>query len=169
MIEVEKTKLEGVLLIKPSFSGDYRGEYVETYNEAVYRGAGIDYKFIQDDCSYSMRGVLRGIHGDYETAKLIDCLKGRIYFVVVDCREGDTFGDWLAFTLTDKNHWQVLVPPGFGNAHLALTDEIIFHYKQSTYYHPESQFTYSWDDERFKIWWPIRNPILSLRDSGFKR
>ncbi len=170
MIEVTRTKLEGVLLVKPSINEDFRGKYVETYNEEEYRAKGIAAHFVQDDISVSSRGVLRGIHGDKTTWKLISCLRGRFYFVVVNCDEtSPQFREWESFVLTEENQWQVLVPPKFGNAHLALSDEIVFHYKQSTYYDPGSQFSYRWDDPQFGIWWPIKNPLLSPRDEGKKR
>ena len=142
----------------------FRSVYVETYNERAYRAAGIEAAFVQDDLSVSDRGVLRGIHGDHVTSKLISCLAGRIYLVVVDCREGTPgFGRWEAFTLSEGNRLQVLVPPGFGNGHLVLSERALFHYKQSTYY-PTEQFTYRFDDPRFSIWWPLDSPRLSRRD-----
>jgi dTDP-4-dehydrorhamnose 3,5-epimerase len=167
MIEVSKTELDGVLMIKPYVFEDHRGEYVETYNEKLYEQKGIDVKFIQDDISVSSRGVLRGIHGDMETWKLISCLCGRFYLVVVNCDEkSKNFGKWQAFTLSDSNRTQILVPPKHGNAHLVLSDMAIFHYKQSTYYDRSKQFTYKWNDPNLNIWWPIDNPILSIRDQG---
>ena len=165
MIEVTKTQLDGVLMIKPYIFDDFRGEYVETYNEKLYKENGIKIKFIQDDISVSYRGVLRGIHGDAETWKLISCLYGNFYFVVVNCDEkSPNFGKWQSFTLSDKNRFQILVPPKHGNAHLVLSDMAIFHYKQSTYYDRSKQFTYKWNDPRLNIWWPIESPILSQRD-----
>jgi len=167
MLRTEKTKLEGVLLIHPDSFEDHRGEYIETYNEALYKENGIDSKFVQDDISVSSKNVLRGIHGDDQTWKLISCLYGRFYFVVVNCdSQSEDFGKWQSFVLSDKNRQQVLVPPGYGNAHLVLSDIAIFHYKQSTYYEPSKQFTYKWDDSRFGIWWPAGNPILSQRDES---
>jgi len=164
-MKVEKTKLDGVLLIKLEPSRDFRGMYVETYNEELYKKNGIDIPFVQDDISVSSKHVLRGLHGDSETWKLISCLAGAFYFVVVDCdEESSNFGKWQAFTLSRENSHQVLVPPKYGNAHLVLTDEAIFHYKQNTYYAPEKQFSYTWNDPRFNIWWPIKDPILSQRD-----
>lgn len=164
-MDAVKTDLPGVLLIKPEIFEDFRGQYVELYNEALYRGKGIDVKFIQDDISVSSRHVLRGIHGDRETWKLISCLHGMFYFVAVNCNEASPdFGRWQAFTLSEKNRRQVLVPPFFGNAHLVMSDEAVFHYKQSTDYDPSKQFTYKWNEPRFGIWWPIKNPILSARD-----
>jgi dTDP-4-dehydrorhamnose 3,5-epimerase len=96
-------------------------------------------------------------------------MHGRIYFVVLNVMEGSPqYGQWESFTLTDTNHWQVLVPPHFANGHLALTDKIIFHYKQSEYYDPTSQFSIRYDDPKFKIWWPIKNPTVSRRDEEGK-
>ncbi len=167
MIEVSQTELAGVLLIKPAIFEDFRGEYVETYNEALYRKNCIDVKFIQDDISVSGRNVLRGIHGDDQTWKLISCLYGKFYLVVVNCdSQSADFGRWQSFVLSDKNRLQVLVPPKYGNAHLVLSDQTIFHYKQSTYYDRSRQFTYKWDDFRFQIWWPVRDPIVSQRDES---
>jgi dTDP-4-dehydrorhamnose 3,5-epimerase len=166
-MKVSKTQLEGVLLIQLDVFADHRGEYVETYNEELYRQHGIDLKFVQDDISVSHHQVLRGIHGDSETWKLVSCLYGRFYFVVVNCdQQSPEFGKWQAFTLSDRNRLQVLVPPKHGNGHLVLSETTIFHYKQTTYYNPRAQFTYKWDDPTLKIWWPTRNPILSQRDES---
>jgi dTDP-4-dehydrorhamnose 3,5-epimerase len=168
-MEVKKTKLEGVLLIKLDVFKDDRGEYVETYNEGLYAKHGIDVKFIQDDISVSKKNVLRGIHGDALTWKLISCLYGKFYLVVLNCdAESHNFGRWESFELSDENRLQVLVPPKYGNGHLVLSDIAIFHYKQSTYYDPKRQFTHKWNDPRFKISWPIANPILSKRDEAGK-
>jgi dTDP-4-dehydrorhamnose 3,5-epimerase len=165
MIKVNKTKLEGVLLIHLESFEDHRGEYVETYNEREYRAAGIDVSFNQDDYSISTRNVLRGLHGDAETWKLITCPFGKLYLVVVNCIESSKdFGKWDSFVLSDRNHRQVLIPPNFGNGHLILSDAAIFAYKQSSYYNPANQFSYKWNDPRFNIWWPVANPVLSRRD-----
>ncbi|MHC4628043.1 MAG: dTDP-4-dehydrorhamnose 3,5-epimerase family protein [Planctomycetota bacterium] len=166
-MEVQETNLDGVLQITLNVFEDFRGEYVEIYNETLYEENGIDIQFIQDDISVSSKNVLRGIHGDSETWKLVSCLHGRFYLVVVngDSKSSD-FGKWQSFVLSDKNRMQVLVPPKHGNAHLVLSETAIFHYKQSTYYDRSKQFTYKWDDPRFNIWWPIDNPILSQRDRG---
>ena len=167
MIEVSKTDIDGVLLIKLGIFEDHRGEYIETYNEALYKENGIDTKLVQDDISVSSKNVLRGIHGDDQTWKLISCLYGKFYLVVVNCdTESKDFGKWQSFVLSDKNRQQVLVPPKYGNAHLVLSDRTIFHYKQSTYYDRKKQFTYKWDDPKFNIWWPIKKPILSQRDES---
>ena len=164
-MEIAPTELDGVLIIIPSIFEDFRGEYVETYNDEEYKRKGITCNFIQDDISVSTRGVLRGIHGDGETWKLISCMYGRFYFVVVNCdTESPHFGKWQSFTLSEKNRWQVLVPPKHGNGHLVMSETAIFHYKQTTNYNPKGQFTYTWDDPRLNIWWPTKTPVLSRRD-----
>lgn len=170
MITVKKTKLEGVLMIQPDIFEDFRGQYIETYNEQIYKSKGIGVKFIQDDISVSKKNVLRGIHGDKKTFKLISCPFGKIYFIVVNCDEASKhFGKWQSFILSDKNRTQVLVPPKHGNAHLVLSDKAIFSYKQSTYYNSSTQFSYRWNDPAFNISWPVKKPVLSLRDKGLKK
>jgi len=167
MIKASKTNLEGVLIIKLDVFEDFRGQFVETYNEELYRRNGINIKFVQDDISLSKKNVLRGIHGDNITWKLVSCLFGKLYLVIVNCDEhSKDFGKWQSFILSEKNKFQVLIPPKYGNAHLILSNKAIFSYKQSTYYNPERQFTYKWNDPRFKIQWPIKNPILSQRDKA---
>jgi len=167
-MEVHRTKLDGVLLIKPpTIFKDFRGTYVEIYNERLYSEAGIKVKFIQDDISISSKHVLRGIHGDQETWKLISCLYGELYLVVVNWDEtSPEFSQWESFILSDKNRLQVLVPEKFGNGHLVLSGQAVFHYKQSAYYSRAGQFTLLWNDPKLNIKWPIANPILSKRDLG---
>ncbi|MCX5667170.1 MAG: dTDP-4-dehydrorhamnose 3,5-epimerase [Candidatus Omnitrophica bacterium] len=164
-MKVTKTELDGVLLIELEAFEDHRGYYIETYNEKLYAEHGINVRFVQDDVSVSRKNVLRGIHGDSETWKLISCLHGEFYLVVVNCDTSSRgFGKWQSFLLSDRNRFQVLAPPKHGNAHLVLSDNAIFHYKQTTYYNREKQFTYKWNDPKFKISWPMRDPILSKRD-----
>jgi dTDP-4-dehydrorhamnose 3,5-epimerase len=167
-MEISKTSLDGVLMITPStIFEDFRGTYVETYNLEQYREAGIDVEFVEDDISVSTRHVLRGIHGNQETWKLVSCLQGKFYLVVVIWdQESLQHGQWVSFVLSEQNHQQVLIPPKFGNGHVVLSDQAIFHYKQSTYYNQASQFTLLWDDPKLNIWWPVKNPILSRRDQG---
>jgi dTDP-4-dehydrorhamnose 3,5-epimerase len=165
MIQVKKSKLDGVLVIKPEVFEDWRGQYVETYNDKMYAEAGIAQKFVQDDISLSSRHVLRGIHGDAETWKLVSCMWGKFYLVVVNCnKESPQFGKWESFVLSDINRLQVLIPPHHGNGHVVLSEQAIFHYKQTTYYNPKGQFTYKWDDPQLKLWWPVKNPLISQRD-----
>lgn len=167
MITLEKTALPGVLLIKPDVFEDFRGQYVEIYNEGLYRQLGVEPKFVQDDISVSARHVLRGLHGDHETWKLVSCLQGRFYLVVLNYdRLSPDFGRWQGFTLSENNRHQVLIPPKHANGHLVLSEQAIFHYKQSTVYQgAEKQFTVAWNDPQFNIYWPLGNPILSRRDA----
>ena len=165
MSKIEKTNLKGVYLVTPYVFEDFRGEYVEIYNEEFFKKNKIKVKFIQDDISVSRKNVLRGIHGDNKTWKLISCLHGKFYLVVVNCdKDSKEFGKWQSFTLSDKNRQQVLIPPKYGNGHLVLTKVVVFHYKQSTYYNPKAQFSYKWNDAKFNIRWPTKDPILSRRD-----
>jgi dTDP-4-dehydrorhamnose 3,5-epimerase len=166
-MKVTPTKLDGVLLIELEAFQDHRGYYVETYNEELYRKNGILTTFVQDDISVSKKNVLRGIHGDSQTHKLISCYWGEFYFVVMDGRpDSPYFGQWESFVLSAENRKQVYVPAGFGNGHCVTSAWAIFHYKQSTYYDPGRQFTYKWNDPRFNIAWPVSDPILSGRDSS---
>ena len=167
-MEISRTKLDGVLLIKPpTIFEDFRGLYIETYNEKLYQKAKINVKFVQDDISVSYRNVLRGIHGDCQTWKLISCLFGKFYLVVINWdKTSSQFGQWESFVLSEHNRLQVLIPPKFGNWHLVLSEQAIFHYKQSTYYDRAGQFTIVWNDPKLNIWWPIKDPIVSRRDEG---
>lgn len=165
---VEKTSLNGVLSITPEVQfEDFRGSYLETYNLESYKNEGIELEFLQDDFSISNKNVLRGIHGDFKTWKLVSCIKGKVYLIVVNNDlKSEQYRKWESFTLSGKNNRQILIPPGFGNGHLVMSDYAIFHYKQTTYYDFESQFTIFWDDSNFDFWWPIDSPITSNRDAG---
>ena len=164
-MNIVNSTLDGVLRINLDAFEDHRGYYLETYNEKIYESSGIDIKFIQDDISVSSKNVLRGIHGDQETWKLISCLQGEYYLVVVNCdKTSSQYKKWESFTLSEHNRVQILVPPRFGNGHLVMSDRTIFHYKQSTYYNPRGQFTIRWNDPEYNIKWPSTSPILSKRD-----
>jgi len=165
-LQTETTELKNVLLLKPSVFEDHRGEYVELYNDDLLCSHNIGIDFVEDDISTAHYGVLKGIHGDDRTWKLISCLHGKFYLVVINYdKESQDFGKWESFVLSDRNHYQILVPPKHGNGHLCLSKKSIFHYKQSSYYNPSNQFTVKWNDPRFNIWWPVDTPILSRRDS----
>ncbi len=170
-MEAFATSLDRVTLYRPpTIFEDFRGHYIETYNRRIYHAAGIDMDFVQDDISVSRRNVLRGIHGDDKTWKLISCLTGSFYMVVINNDPSSSqYRKWTSFTLSETNRLQVLVPPKFGNGHVVLTDQAIFHYKQTTEYDRSGQFTLAWDDPNLGIWWPIKDPIVSQRDQGSGR
>ena len=162
-----KTNLDGIFIVRPPTFKDHRGWFVESYNVDEYKSWGIDHQFVQDNFSFSHKNVLRGLHGDRETWKLMSCVQGSVYIVVVDARSDQlTFGKWVNLSLSDEDYFQILVAPGFANGCLTLSTRSIIHYKQSTYYNPSTQFTLPWNDPRFGIDWPVTNPILSDRDDG---
>lgn len=166
MLDVKNTEIEGVKLITPStIFDDFRGDYVEIYNLRSYRDAGITEEFVQDDYATSSKHVLRGIHGDAKTAKLVKCIYGSLYLVVVNNnRESHQYKKWVSFSISCGNRKQVFVPAKFGIGYVVMSDIAVFHYKQSTYYGDAKQFTIKWNDPEFSIWWPVTNPIISLRD-----
>lgn len=167
-LKVFESTLKGVKIIyPPTVFEDFRGVYVETYNRELYESAGVGHNFIQDDISVSRKNVLRGIHGDRNTYKLISCLAGAFYLLVVNNDpKSPEYRKWEGFTLSENNRIQILVPPLFGNGHVVLTDRAIFHYKQTTNYDRASQFTILWNDPEYSFWWPTHTPIISERDSG---
>ncbi len=159
-------KLDGIKVLTPAtVFEDFRGDYVEIYNRDIYREQGITTDFKQDDYATSSKHVLRGMHGDDKTIKLVKCIHGSLYFVAVQADESHPqFMQWEAFHLSSANRVQIYVPAKYAIGYLVLSDIGIFHYKQSTYYHETKQFTVKWDDPRAKIWWPIQNTIRSERD-----
>ncbi len=168
MLNFKESDLKGVYIVKPLTSfKDYRGEYVQLYSKQEYNDLLLPKKtdFVEDDISITYKDCFKGIHGDDRTYKLISCLYGCFYLVVINNdKNSPEYGKHTSFTLSDKNKFQVLVPPKFGNGHLAISDLSIFHYKQTSYYEPSRQFTIRWNDPNYNIKLPIKNPILSERD-----
>ncbi len=152
-----------VKIIKPDIFTDYRGDLWTLWKEGDF-----EKKFNHDKVSTSRRGVLRGIHGDFKSSKLVSCLYGELYFVIVDNRpESKNYLKWDSIILDDKTRKMVLLPPGFGNGFVVMSHKSVFHYKWSypgEYPDVEDQFTIKWNDNRLNINWPIANPILQLRD-----
>jgi dTDP-4-dehydrorhamnose 3,5-epimerase len=159
--------LTDVRVFQPGFFNDERGDLWTLWE----KGQFYDLSFNHDKVSTSRRGVIRGIHGDNKSYKLITCLYGEIYLVVVDNRpDSPTYLKYESIFLDNKNKFQVLVPPNFGNGFLVLSNEAVFHYKwayQGEYPDVKDQFTLKWNDPRIGINWPLRYekfPILSERD-----
>ena len=162
---LEETNLDGVKKIIPTIFEDFRGSYIEIYNKNFMKENDIRINFIQDDISISYKNVLRGIHGDNTTYKLVSCLYGQFQLIVVNNNPvSRQFRKWQSFDMSIKNRFQILIPPKFGNGHLVLSNSAIFHYKQNTLYDPSSQFTIKWNDPLYKFKWKINDPILSVRD-----
>lgn len=165
-MKVDRTMLEGVLLIKPKAHNDSRGFFCETFNLREYREQGITANFVQDDIAVNSKGVLKGMHGDSTTYKLVQCAYGSVYAVVLNCDENSpNFGKWESFELSGQNHYQLYIPPMYGNGYYVLSEIAIYTYKQSTYYGDTKQFTYKWNDPRFNIKWPINELVISERDA----
>jgi dTDP-4-dehydrorhamnose 3,5-epimerase len=163
--KIKKTKLDKVVQIIPSEFKDHRGSYVEIYNKEFLNIKKMKVNFIQDDISVSKKNVLRGIHGDQHTSKLISCLYGKFQLIVVNNDPNSRqYRKWQSFILSSKNRLQILVPPKFGNGHLVLSEKTIFHYKQNSQYNRKSQFTIKWNDPVYKFEWMKKKPILSVRD-----
>ena len=146
---------------------DSRGMFTELYSESKYKRSGIDVHFVEDDYSLTKKNVLKGIHGNSGTWKLMTCIQGKIFFVVVDCDStSKTFGTWESFEFDGANPVSIVLPPLYGNGYVVQSDKAMIHYKQSTTYNPKGQFTYRWDDPKFAIPWPVKNPILTERDAN---
>lgn len=153
----EKTKIDGAYVITPKLFGDERGYFVETYNENEFKAAGLDYTFVQDNQSSSKKGVLRGLHFQktHPQAKLVRVLKGEVFDVAVDLREGsETYGKWVGVKLSEENHKQFLIPRGFAHGFLVLSDYAEFAYKCDDFYHPEDEGGLPFDDPDINVGWP---------------
>ncbi len=162
-MQVLDTKLHGVKLIIPDRFEDHRGSYMELYDSKNFKDVTSEV-FIQDDVSISRKGVLRGLHGDWKTTKLVTVLKGAGYALIADNRpDSPTYKKWQSFTLSEQNKNMLLLPSGIGNSILALED-IVYFYKQNTHFEDGQQFTIKWNDPEWDFWWPISNPVLSMRD-----
>ena len=161
--KIESDLIEGLTIIKLDTFQDFRGEIWTVYSDEY-----TDLKFVADKITISRFGVLRGMHGDPYTAKLITCLSGQLQLAVADLRGGSkTYGNVETFLLNDYDPTVVVVPAGCVNGHLCLSDKCIFYYKWSEHYKgPEEQVTIAWDDPAFDIDWVIKNPILSERDKN---
>ena len=166
-MKVTETALPGVLILEPKVFPDARGFFVETYNKELYVASGIEVDFVQDNLSFSSRGVLRGLHYQkpHSQGKLVYVLQGEVWDVAVDVRHGSPmFGQWTAVTLSSDNKKQLYIPPGFAHGFCVLSESALFGYKCSDYYHKESEVGFRWDDPQVNISWPIEEPILSERD-----
>jgi dTDP-4-dehydrorhamnose 3,5-epimerase len=161
--------LPEVFEIEPDCFTDHRGTlYTDYLKDFFVEEINQELSFDHSKYAYNKKDVLRGIHGDFDSWKLVNCVFGDIFQVVVDCRENsDTFLKHQTFNLSHTKPKFILIPPGFGNAFLALTDDVVYNYKLSyngSYNDYDKQFTYKWNDENIGVIWPISNPILSDRD-----
>lgn len=168
-MEVIRTKLIGVYILQPKIFQDNRGWFAETWSKAHMEEMGLDYNFIQDNQSYSMKeGTLRGLHfqkGEASQAKLVHCCQGTVLDAAVDLRKGSpTYMEWITVKLSAENKLQLLIPRGFAHGFLTLTDDVEFLYKEDNSYKPESEGSILWNDLGIK--WGIDSPILSKKDAN---
>ena len=156
-IKVTKTPIEGLYVIEPTVHGDNRGYFMETYNYNDMKDEGLDMVFVQDNQSMSTKGVLRGLHYqiNHPQGKLVRVIKGRVYDVAVDIREGSpTYGQYFGVELTEENKKQFYISPGFAHGFLVLSDEAEFCYKVTDFYHPNDEGGLAWNDPTINITWP---------------
>ena len=166
-MKVIETRLPGVLLLEPRVFGDARGFFMETWQAARYREAGMPERFVQDNHSRSRRGVLRGLHYQLvqPQGKLVWVARGAVFDVAVDIRRGSpNFGRWYGCVLDDVDHRQLYIPPGFAHGFCVVSDDADFFYKCTDYYHPPSEQGIAWDDPDIGIDWPLRDVALSGKD-----
>ena len=167
-MNVTETKLAGVLIIEPKVFGDARGFFKETFQAERYREAGIEYTFVQDNYSRSQKGVLRGLHFQMTKpqGKLVSCPKGAVFDVAVDIDpESTTYGQYVGIELTEENHKQLWVPPGYAHGFCVLSETADFQYKCTDYYDPSDEGGVIWNDPDVAIEWPIDDPSLSSKDA----
>ena len=171
-LKITKCNIEGLAIIEPEVHRDNRGYFVETYNQKDMEEAGLDLNFVQDNQSMSTRGVLRGLHRqiNYPQGKLVRVIKGEVFDVAVDLREGSpTYGQWHGEILSADNMKQFYIPMGFAHGFLVLSDEAEFCYKVTDFYHPGDELGIKWDDPDIGVEWPIPDDmeiILSEKDKS---
>lgn len=163
------TDVEGVFVIEPKAYGDERGYFMETYSEAEFKEAGLNYKFVQDNQSSSRKGVLRGLHfqKSHPQAKLVRVLSGEVFDVAVDLRAGSpTYGKWVGELLSAENKKQLMIPRGFAHGFLVVSEAAEFAYKCDDFYHPEDEGGIMYDS--VGIDWPKIDGELILSEKDLK-
>ena len=156
-ITVTKCPIEGLYIIEPAVHGDNRGYFMETYNQKDMAEAGLNMVFVQDNQSMSKKGVLRGLHfqKEYPQGKLVRVIKGSVFDVAVDLREGsETYGKWFGVELTEENKKQFYISEGFAHGFLVLSETAEFCYKVTDFYHPGDEGGLAWNDPAIGIEWP---------------
>lgn len=171
--------MEGLYVIEPKVLGDERGYFMETYQYEDFKAQGLDMIFVQDNQSFSKKGVLRGMHyqKQHPQGKLVRAISGAIYDVAVDLRkESSTYGKWFGVVLSGENKRMFYVPEGFAHGFMVISDQALFHYKCTDIYHPEDEGGFLWNDPEIGIEWPITGDVLlsdkdrilpAFKDQGF--
>jgi dTDP-4-dehydrorhamnose 3,5-epimerase len=170
-MKVIKSKIPGVLIFEPKVFADDRGWFTESFNQKSFDEAvGEHISFVQDNHSFSRKGVLRGLHYQrppYAQGKLVRVVSGHVWDVAVDIRKSSiTFGKWVAIELSAENMNQVWIPPGFAHGFLTLSETAEFLYKTTALYHAPSERSIVWDDPQLAIEWTTRRPVLAAKDAA---
>ena len=173
-MKVTPSAVADVLIIEPKVFGDARGFFYESFNQKAFNEAtGTDHQFVQDNHSRSSKGVLRGLHYQIQhpQGKLVRVVRGSVFDVAVDIRKrSPTFGQWVGVELSEDNHRQLWVPPGFAHGFLVLSDTAEFLYKTTDYYAPAHERSLLWNDLAVGVAWPITGePQLAAKDAAAKR
>ena len=171
MMKVERFHIPGVVLVTPDLFRDERGFFLETFQKNRYEEAGIPGSFVQDNLSFSRRGVLRGLHYQWPNAqgKLVQCLRGEVLDVVADIRRGSpAFGRWMSFMLDGNDGKQLYIPEGCAHGFVVMSDEAYFIYKCTDFYAPASERGLAWDDPKLAVDWRLgdERPLLSGKDQS---
>ena len=170
-MNIVRTAIPDVLILEPKVFGDARGFFLESFNARSFReGTGVAADFVQDNHSRSAQNVLRGLHYQIRQpqGKLVRVVRGAVFDVAVDVRKSSpTFGQWVGVELTEENHRQFWMPPGFAHGFLVLSESADFLYKATDYYAPEHERCIQWDDPTIGIRWPLSGePLLSVKDKA---
>lgn len=169
-MEIIKTNIEDVLILKPKVHGDNRGYFLESFSDKEFSTLVREICFVQENESRSIRNVIRGLHyqkGRDSQSKLVRVVKGRVLDVVVDIRKGSpTFGKYVSVELSDANHLQLFVPKGFAHGFAVLSEDVVLQYKCDEYYAPQSEAAIAWNDPEIGIDWgvPADQAVLSEKD-----
>ena len=167
-MNIIETKLPGLLIIEPKVFGDKRGYFFESYNKEAFNLAGLEEEFVQDNESFSGKGVLRGLHFQnppFEQGKLVRVASGAVIDVSVDIRKhSPTYGKWEAIEISAENKRMLWIPPGFAHGFVSLSENNLFLYKCTNVYHKESENSIIWNDPNLNIDWGVENPLISDKD-----
>lgn len=167
----QPTAIDGLWIIEPDVFGDARGYFMETYNKDAFAAIGMEMEFLQDNLSYSKKGILRGLHFQappHAQGKLVSVIKGEVLDVAVDIRKGSpTYGHHVAVILSQDNHRMFYVPPGFAHGFAVLSEDCLFSYKCTDVYHREAEGGLAWNDPELGIQWGVENPQISEKDAKY--
>lgn len=167
-MKIHKTDFPGLLVIEPDVFGDQRGYFFESYNKLEFESNDLNFNFVQDNFSKSVKGTIRGLHFQiepYAQGKLCQVIKGEVLDVTVDLRKNSpTFGEHFSLKLSEENHLQLWIPVGFAHGFSVLSDDAIFHYKCTNFYNKASERILRYNDPNLAIDWEVENPIVSEKD-----